>query len=320
MALLCTSATLSAHELTARAARAWTLEPLVVVPLVATLGLYAAGLARLWGRAGYGRGISRWRAAAFGAGWLTMVAALVSPIAWLSEILFSVHMTQHTLLMLLAAPLMMFGQPLLVWLWAFDANGRARITDLVVRPVVTAGWQAATGPLAVFLLHAIALWAWHVPALYESALHHAGIHALEHLCFLLAASMFWWGMVHGRYGRMGYGLAVLYVFLTAVHSAALGALFTVSPTVWYSDYQQQAAVWHIDALADQQLAGLLMWVPAGVIFIVLGLGLFAAWLGEAERRVALGGTDAITRTRRAGLNPARHQQPCGLRDERGFQR
>ena len=82
-----------------------------------------------------------------------------------------------------------------------------------------------------------------------------------------------------------------------VHSSALGALLTVSPSVWYSDYRQQAAVWHIDVLADQQLAGLLMWIPAVTIFIVLGLTLFAAWLGEAERRVALGGTDALTRMR-----------------------
>jgi cytochrome c oxidase assembly factor CtaG len=78
------------------------------------------------------------------------------------------------------------------------------------------------------------------------------------------------------------------VFLTAVHTGALGALFTVSPGIWYPDYQQQANVWHIDALADQQLAGLIMWIPASVIFIVLGLALFAAWLGESERRAALG--------------------------------
>ena len=288
---------IDAHELSSRAAHEWTFEPLVVVPLMAALALYAAGLARLWRCAGTGRGISGWRAASFAAGWLTVAAALVSPIAWLSEILFSVHMTQHALLMAAAAPLMMFGQPLFVWLWAFDAAGRARLTDAVLRPPVAAAWHAATGPLAVFLLHAVALWIWHVPPLYEAALRHTGVHALEHLCFLVAASMFWWGMVHGRYGRRGYGLAVLYVFLTAVHSSALGALLTVSPSVWYSDYQQQAGLWHIDALADQQLAGLLMWIPAGVIFIVLGLALFAAWLGESGRRVALGGTDAVTRMR-----------------------
>ena len=95
-------------------------------------------------------------------------------------------------------------------------------------------------------------------------------------------------MVHGRYGRIGYGVAVLYVFLTAVHSSVLGALMTIAPGVWYPAYIAPQRPWHVDALEDQQLAGLLMWVPSGVIFIVFGLGLFAAWLGESERRVGFG--------------------------------
>jgi putative membrane protein len=81
---------------------------------------------------------------------------------------------------------------------------------------------------------------------------------------------------------------VLYVFLTAVHTSVLGALLTIAPALWYSSYGTAGAQWHVDALADQQLAGLLMWVPSGVAFIVFGLGLMAAWLGESERRVRLG--------------------------------
>jgi cytochrome c2 len=83
--------------------------------------------------------------------------------------------------------------------------------------------------------------------------------------------------------------------MTAVHSSALGALATVAPSVWYDDYAAQATAWGVDPLADQQLAGLLMWVPAGVIFIVFGLALLAAWLGESERRVRFGATDAASR-------------------------
>jgi cytochrome c2 len=147
----------------------------------------------------------------------------------------------------------------------------------------------------VFLMQALALWLWHIPSWYEAALHDEVIHALEHLCFVLAGSLFWWAMVHGRYGRPGYGLAVLYVFMSAIHSSALGALLTIAPAVWYGDYARQAAVWRVDALADQQLAGLLMWIPAGVVFIVLGLALLAAWLGESERRVRFGATDAASR-------------------------
>jgi cytochrome c oxidase assembly factor CtaG len=140
----------------------------------------------------------------------------------------------------------------------------------------------------VFFLHAIALWIWHLPALYEAALGNDGIHALQHLSFVLTAALFWWGMVHGRYGRIGYGAAVLYVFLTAVHSSVLGALLAVAPSVWYPSYATSATQWNVDALVDQQLAGLLMWVPSGVIFIVFGLAMMAAWLGESERRAKLG--------------------------------
>ena len=151
-------------------------------------------------------------------------------------------------------------------------------------------WRLLTGPLMVFLLHGVALWIWHVPALFEAALHDEAIHAVQHVSFLLTAALFWWGMVHGRYGRAGYGAAVAYVFLTAIHSTVLGALLTVAPSVWYRSYEGTAAARHLDALADQQLAGLVMWVPSGVIFIVGGLALFAAWLGESERRVELGST------------------------------
>jgi cytochrome c2 len=101
-------------------------------------------------------------------------------------------------------------------------------------------------------------------------------------------------MTHGRYGRAGYGVGVLYVFLTAVHSSVLGALLTVAPGVWYPAYERAAAAWQIDPLQDQQLAGLLMWVPSAIVFIVLGLALFAAWLGESERRAALGQIDGAT--------------------------
>ena len=248
-----------------------------------------------WRRAGTGRGISAWAAVSFAAGWLTLAVALVSPVAWLSEFLFSVHMTQHTLLMLVAAPLLTFGHPILAWMWALDDRSRESVARVFRRPRVLRGWHALTAPLAVFLIQAAALWLWHIPSWYQAALRHDAIHAMEHLCFVVAGSLFWWAMVHGRYGRGGYGLGVLYVFLTAIHSGGLGALLTVAPSLWYPDYAAPATRWNVDALADQQLAGLLMWIPAGVVFIVFGLALIAAWLGEAERRVAFGAADVASR-------------------------
>jgi putative membrane protein len=214
----------------------------------------------------------------------------VSPLAWLSDLLFSAHMTQHEILMLVAAPLLVFGQPLLAMLWAVPARRRSRVAHAFRRPLVISMWQWLTTPLTVFLLHGVALWIWHVPALFEWALHSEAVHAVQHVSFVATAALFWWGMVHGRYGRAGYGVGVLYVFLTALHSTLLGALLTVAPSVWYRSYEATAAQSRIDALGDQQLAGLVMWIPSGVIFIVIGLALVAAWLGESERRVLLGST------------------------------
>jgi cytochrome c oxidase assembly factor CtaG/cytochrome c2 len=290
-----------AHGLAASAMAHWDLEPLVVVPLFLTAVLYAAGLIRLWGRAGVGRGVPIWSAVSFAAGWVTLAVALVSPVAWLSGILFSVHMTQHTLLLLVAAPLLTFAQPLLAWLWAFDEPRRERLVAPVRGRRFLRAWHAATAPLSVFLLQAAVLWLWHIPSWYEAALRSDVIHALEHLTLVGAGCLFWWAMVRGRYGRAGYGLAVVYVFLSAVHSGTLGALLTIAPEPWYGTYIVQGGAWGVDPIADQQLAGLLMWIPAGVIFIVLGLALLAAWLGESERRAALAASSAASAARVVGL-------------------
>jgi putative membrane protein len=110
------------------------------------------------------------------------------------------------------------------------------------------------------------------------------LHALQHFCFFFTAALFWWTLVQGRYGRAGYGAGVLFVFITSVHSGILGALMTFGRALWYPTYDAPARAAGIDPLRDQQLAGLLMWIPAGLILMIVGLALCAAWLGEAERR------------------------------------
>jgi putative membrane protein len=268
----------------------WTFEPLTVGVMAASAGAYALGLRAAWLHGGTGAGFWPWRVAAFCGGMLALAVALLSPLAWISDVLFSAHMTQHEILMLVAAPLLVFGQPLLMTLWAVPAGRRPTLVRAVRRAPVVSAWRWLTTPLVVFLLHGLALWIWHVPWLFEWALHSEAVHAVQHLSFVGTAALFWWGMVHGRYGRAGYGVGVLYVFLTALHSTVLGALVTVAPAAWYRSYQTTAAERRLDAVADQQLAGLIMWVPSGVIFIVIGLALVAAWLGESERRVRLGST------------------------------
>jgi cytochrome c oxidase assembly factor CtaG len=246
------------------------------------LALYLLGLVRVWRAAGYGRGIRPFEAAAFGFGWLTIAIAVSPPLDDWSEKSLAAHMVQHELLMVIAAPLMASGAPVVALLWAMNARSRRALTGMVHRPVAAVVWRTVTAPPSVFLLYALALWVWHVPALYDYALEHEAVHVVQHLCFFGAATLFWWGIVHGRYGRLGYGAAVVYVFATAVHGGVLGALMTVSPRAWYAPYAAQHAI-GLTALEDQQLAGLLMWVPAGLVFAAGALLLFAAWLRQSER-------------------------------------
>lgn len=264
----------------------WTFDPLVLATLLAAGALYARGVARLWREAGIGRGVLAWQLSAFAAGWVALVLALLSPVAAWSEVLFSVHMTQHEILMVVAAPLLVLARPLGAFVWALPRRWRGPVGRWTRRSWLGAAWRVLTGPLTVWILHAAALWIWHLPALYQAAVENAGIHALMHVCFLFSAALFWWVVVHGRYGRLGYGMGVLFVFTTGLHATLLGALLTVAPRPWYDLYRATAPRFAVDALVDQQLAGLLMWVPFGIVFVVIGLALFAAWLGEAERRVA----------------------------------
>src|SRR5436190_5957638 len=209
--------------------------------LAATAAAYAGGVARLWRNAGVGRGVRRAQAAAFACGCLAIAAALLSPLDDWSERLLSAHMVQHEMLMLIAAPLVAMSAPLVALAWLLPAAGRRRAMSTVRHPGVEAAWGAVMAPPTVWLLHAIALWVWHLPALYQAAVESEPIHAVQHLCFFGTAVMFWWGIAHGRYGRIGYGAAVVYVFATAVHSGVLGALLTFSPDLWYPRYAPTTA-------------------------------------------------------------------------------
>jgi cytochrome c oxidase assembly factor CtaG/cytochrome c2 len=285
---------LIAHELTDSAWQ-WTWDPLVVAGLLVSAALYARGLARIR-REGRGPRVRAWEPVCFALGWLAIVAALVSPVDALSEQLFAVHMVQHELLMIVAAPLLVLGRPLVVGLWAFTPAVRDCLGRLPHRTHLHAWWRAATAPLVAWLLHGAALWVWHLPALYEAALADERIHAFEHLCFFGTAAVFWSALAHGRYRRLGYGVSVAWVFTTALHGTLLGALLTLAPRAWYPAYADGAHAWGLSLLEDQQLAGLVMWVPAGIVITLLGLALFAAWIGESERRVVYSQSERLARS------------------------
>jgi putative membrane protein len=256
----------------------------IVLALAASVAMYATGLARLWQRAGRGRGVGMMNVGAFAGGIGALVVALLSPIDALSDVLFSAHMGQHELLMLVAAPLLVVGKPWLTGAWSLPERLRVRALARLQRPPVRRSWRAVSAPVTILVLHALALWIWHLPVLFEGAMRDERVHAFQHLGFFTTAALFWWALVRGRYGKGGYGAAALFVFLTAMHSGILGALITVAGRLIYPIYGPRSRAAGVDPLADQQLAGLLMWIPAGVLLAALALALFAAWLGEVERR------------------------------------
>jgi putative membrane protein len=264
----------------------WTFDAPAIASLIVLGTFYAVGAIRLR-RSAERRFPKLWQPLCFAAAWIVLAVALLSPMAAVSESLLSVHMTQHELLMVVAAPLLVLSRPLGVAIWALPRTWRVGLGRFTRRPTVAGFWRFATGAVTVWLLHGAALWIWHAPPLYQAAVRDDRVHAAMHVCFLASALLFWWALVHGRYGRIGYGIGVLYVFLTGLHATALGALMTIAPRPWYALYRARAAAAGVDPLEDQQLAGLLMWVPFGIVFLVVGLALVAAWLGEAERRVAL---------------------------------
>jgi len=271
---------------------AWTWSPGIVAPMAAAAFLYARGLRLLWDEH-IGRGIRVWEASCFAAGWIVLALALLSPLHALSEQLFAAHMIQHELLMVAAAPLLVLGRPLVPMLWAIPSPGRRRIGKFVRQPSVRALWGAITLPVVAFLAHGAAIWVWHAPPLFEATLNSDAIHAAQHASFIATALLFWWTIIHGhapggQARAAGFGLAVLLLFGTVVHTGALGALLTFSRTLWYPAYGSAAAVWGLTALEDQQLAGLVMWVPASVGYLGAALLLFSAWLRASEARVRQG--------------------------------
>lgn len=259
----------------------WRWDAGIVLPLVTFAGLYIAGAVRQ-------RNKNWLRHVLFGTGWLSLVLALDSPLHPLGEQLFSAHMLQHEILILLSAPLIAASHPGATCLWAFVPRHRVEIGSIAQRIESARIVQLITAPLAAWIIEAVALWAWHIPALYQATLTSDAIHAAQHLSFFLSALLFWSALYGVGRSVMHYGTATLYVFGTAAHCSALGALLTFSTVIWYPAYLQTTSAWGLTPLQDQQLGGLLMWVPSGVVFVVIGLVLFGRWLKESERRAELG--------------------------------
>lgn len=263
--------------------RAWTFDPLVLFSLGSLAWIYHRGLARLWSRAGVGSKVNRWQAASYFSALLVIGTALLSPLDRLSGELSSLHMVQHMLLTVVAAPLFVLGSPNFVLAW-----GIPELRKGVASRVYTCGlrlpqdavlWQ----PMFVWGLFAGSLWVWHHPLLYETALRDPLVHDAQHLSFFLVSCLFWRVCLDPlSTRRLNPAAAIPYLFTTSVHTSALGVFLALSPQAWYDEYAGQTSAWGLTLLEDQQLAGLIMWIPSCLCYPAVAAVLLGNWLARSE--------------------------------------
>ncbi|MGH2698970.1 MAG: cytochrome c oxidase assembly protein [Actinomycetota bacterium] len=272
----------------------WTLDPLMLLALVTMGALYARGLAELW-KVRSGRTVSRRRAASFFAGLLLLLFALASPLDALAGELFSAHMVQHLVLMLGAAPLLVYGAPLLPVSLALPAGARRRLHSVAGSPPGRRTRRLLLALPVVWILHAVVLWMWHLPTLYELGLSNEYLHALEHATFLGTATLFWILVIGSLRRRdLDRGLAAFLTFATALQSGALGVVLTFAARPLYEAHGNSAA-WGLDRFADQQLAGAIMWVPSGIVYLVTIAVLLYRWLEAMDAQPSLSSVRPLRR-------------------------
>lgn len=272
---------------------AWPFDPLVTLGLVTAALVYALGSKRLR-RAGRR---SLRRAAAFWAGTVALGVALLSPLDAVAETLFSAHMAQHLLLIVVAAPLLVVARPVATWFMAFPSGSRR--TAARARAAIAFVPRVLRRPLVAFGVVTVAMWSWHAPTLYEAALVNEPVHALEHGSFLVASMLAWSVALRGgrRDVSNAFGRA-LFLVAFALQGALLGALLVFASTPLYSVHRGGPALWGLTALQDQQLAGALMWIPPAVVY----LAAIAAVLIGAFRTMELRAEGADVNLRSDGLD------------------
>lgn len=265
-------------------AHAWSLEPWLGLPLLLALGVYLLGIARLW-RGGIGRGVGAGSVLAFAGGWITLLLAMVWPLDALGTWSLAAHMAQHMLLLALAPPLLLAGMAGPAWLAALPTPwARAVMRPLRGRHAQSA-WRAVSGLGVSTVLQALVMWGWHLPAAMDHALAHAPTHYAMHLSFLVAGLLFWTAVLRSlRDPVHGAGAGLVALLATMVHMGLLSALMTFAGEPRYAWYLERAPRLGLDPLEDQQLAGLIMWVPSALPYVIGGIALVATWLARSQAR------------------------------------
>ncbi len=255
---------------------AWSLHPLAVLGLVLPACLYLRGRART------SRGHEKGRERCAALGMIVLAVALLSPVDALGGALASAHMVQHVMLTMVAAPLLALGSPLATILMGMPRGLRQFASELPRVVVLRSVLQPMRRPIVAWVLHVAALWVWHSAVLYDAAVRHPLIHAVEHLSFIATGILFWHTVLGGRRRAVSAGTGLMLVFTMALQGVLLSALLTFASTPWYGAYTMTRK-WGLDPLTDQQLAGVIMWIPGGLIYLGAALGLLAAWIREGDR-------------------------------------
>jgi cytochrome c oxidase assembly factor CtaG len=226
--------------------------------------------------------VPAWRIAAWNAGVVVVLVALVTGIDAYADELLTVHMVQHLLLAMIAPPLMALGAPVTLILRAAGPETRRRrlLPWLHASPV-----RVLASPVVAWALFSAVLWFTHFSPLFELALENDTVHELEHALFLATAILFWWPVVAADPvpHRMGFGGRFVYLFLQMPVSAAVGLAIYFAPSVLYAHYAADRA-WGPSPLVDQQIGGLVMWAAGDLIMLAAITGLLAAWVRADTRR------------------------------------
>lgn len=269
---------------------AWYVDPVIAVSLLVSSWLYLRGVRDLWNTAGQGRVISTRQRNAWYWAMASLVIALFSPLDALGGALFSAHMVQHLILFVATPWLLAYSRPGLGIWWGLPARWRQRIGGGIGSTGIVRGLhRASRNPILIVFVFTAVLWLWHTPTLYNAALRSDFIHALEHFSFMAGAYLLWSWLLSVQLGTTGpnadrQGLAILIVFITVMQSGVLGAILTFSRNPLYEMHEGYTNIWGLSMLQDQQIAGIVMWVPMGLTFTLVALLLFRSWLLASERQ------------------------------------
>lgn len=252
----------------------WTWEPSILIGTALITGLYLYAIGPLRKRYYPAEQVRTGQTISFLLGVLIMFLALVSPLDELGDsYLFSAHMVQHLFLTIVGPPLLLLGTP--EWF----------VKPLLRNKVVFKIAKVLTYPAVAFVLYNADFWLWHAPPLYNATLENQNIHILEHLTFIVFGILYWWPIFSPSKDlpRLSIGGQILYLFLSGMPSVLLGAGLTFSPPL-YAPYLAAPRVWGISAATDQQLGGLIMWVPVSIGYIVIMSVLFIRWMQQQEAK------------------------------------